>query len=87
MEKAFKDWSACMRKAGYKSSSPVWITSNSEWAAPKASSKEIKTAVADVRCKQRLNTVGVWVQVVKEYEEKYIKENPDFYAEQKSQRG
>ncbi|WP_432843303.1 hypothetical protein [Dactylosporangium sp. CA-092794] len=63
-------WAQCMRQEGYRYPSPLdagndhpaWLRS----AAP--GPEEIRTAVADVACKQRTNLVGTWFAVESGYE-------------------
>ncbi|GIH07561.1 hypothetical protein Rhe02_56280 [Rhizocola hellebori] len=63
-------WSECMKQLGYKYSSPLDAGGDHpEWLrAADPSAAEIRTAVDDVRCKQRTNVIGVWFTVESGYE-------------------
>jgi hypothetical protein len=71
--KAFGDWSACMRQAGY--SFPTPLAAAARWAGKAVSQAQIDTAVTDVRCKQRTNLIGIWFTVESGYENEAIRRN------------
>jgi hypothetical protein len=68
----FKYWSACMSQAGYQYASPLDAAGDPRWPSSGATQTEIQTAVADVRCKQRTNLIGVWYSIESGYEKEAI---------------
>jgi len=65
-----KAWSTCMAEAGYTYASPLDAgNDHPEWLrADQPTPAEIQLSVADVRCKQRTNLIGVWFSVESAYE-------------------
>lgn len=61
VQAVFEKWSVCMSKAGFNYDTP-W-TANNEAGGPDVTDAEIAIAVADVRCKQQTNVVGVYAAV------------------------
>jgi hypothetical protein len=72
--RGFKAWSACMRQAGYSYPTPLTAAGDQRWAGA-ISQAEIQTAVADVRCKQRTDLIGIWFSVESGYENASIQAN------------
>ncbi|WP_420310776.1 hypothetical protein ACOB87_15800 [Streptomyces sp. YS-B37] len=77
-------WSACMKKAGQTYANPHVAAGDPTWwregqgasASPKkVGSREIATAVVDVKCKQQVGYVEVWQSVETNYQNKIIKAN------------
>ncbi|MEJ3748575.1 hypothetical protein WEI85_35505 [Actinomycetes bacterium KLBMP 9797] len=67
-------WSACMTQAGYDYPSPLQV-SDARWSVTGAiTAVEIRTAVADVRCKQRTNLIGVWFTIESGYERQAVQQ-------------
>lgn len=60
---AIKQWSACMTVHGYTYATPYDAINDPQWNTPKASPREIRTASADVACKQQTNLIGTWYAV------------------------
>ncbi|MFJ9109613.1 hypothetical protein [Streptomyces sp. NPDC102283] len=78
----FKQWSACMKKEGFTYATPLEPLNDPAWDRNvTASQEEIAVAVADVRCKQRYNVVGVWNAVDVAYQRQYIEAKPEVFAE------
>ncbi|AGZ41626.1 hypothetical protein [Actinoplanes friuliensis] len=81
----FAEWSACMKTDGFDYSDPFQPLDGeilkSSLAQPVPSALEIRTAVADVECKQKVNLVGVWFTVEAAYEEKLIEKNQERLAD------
>jgi hypothetical protein len=69
------EWSACMRAAGYFYPTPFDAVTGADSAASKAA--EVQTAVTDVKCKQKVNLIGVWFTVESAYEQVLIDRNQD----------
>ncbi len=71
---AITAWSDCMKQSGYHYASPLDAGSDHpEWPrSVDPSAAEIGTAVADVRCKQRTNLIGVWFTIESAYENEAI---------------
>ncbi|GAB2935556.1 hypothetical protein [Streptomyces sp. NPDC058869] len=79
--KAERAWSSCMRKAGFKYMVSSQASSDPKWAerpAGRASSDEIATAEADVKCKQSANLVEVQFDAERKLEQKAIQGNAKY---------
>ncbi|WP_328562431.1 hypothetical protein [Streptomyces coelicoflavus] len=75
---AFKSWSQCMKDKGFSYPDPLTVMSDSRFQGQKSTPLEIRTAVADVACKGRVNLVGIWFAVEVEYQKSLIaKEKKD----------
>jgi hypothetical protein len=72
VRKAFGDWSACMKRAGYDYAGPWQAHDNPEFTDSGSSEREIATAVADTRCKRETNLINIWVSVETAYQERVI---------------
>ena len=59
----FKQWSDCMKASGYDYGAPYDAGNDHRWATAMPTAAEIRTASADVACKQKTNLVGVWYAV------------------------
>ncbi|MFE7073921.1 hypothetical protein ACFU96_27910 [Streptomyces sp. NPDC057620] len=54
-------WSACMRRSGHPYADPLAAAGDGRWArSARPTAEELRTAVADVRCKQKTLLVRVW---------------------------
>jgi hypothetical protein len=73
------EWSACMKERGFDYRDPFepldGDTLKSSLALPAPEALEIRTAVADVECKRKVNLVGVWFTVEVAYENALIAKN------------
>ncbi|MDT3398089.1 hypothetical protein RKE29_15805 [Streptomyces sp. B1866] len=79
---AFAGWSACMRRSGLAYADPMAAQNDVRWRkAAAATREETAVAVADVACKQRTNTVGVWWSVLAAYEKRYATRHRDELAD------
>jgi hypothetical protein len=68
----FRKWSKCMADAGYNYDNP-WAANDDHWdmiAAP--SDVEKQTAIADVRCREATNLVGIWSAAEYGYQEELV---------------
>lgn len=70
-----KKWAACMKESGYNYPSPLEVGDPKWSSSGRPSENEIQTAVADVKCKQRTNLIGVWFSVESGYEKQAIQQN------------
>ncbi|MDQ1739624.1 MAG: hypothetical protein QOE53_1276 [Pseudonocardiales bacterium] len=68
-------WSSCMSRAGYQFSDPLDAVSRAMTAGPKPTAAEIRTAVADITCKNKVNLLGTWYAVDAGYERLAIRQN------------
>ncbi|MFJ5777712.1 hypothetical protein [Streptomyces sp. NPDC093094] len=80
---AFRDWSACMAKQGYRYSSPMDAIDDPAFAVPKASGTEISTARADVGCKKKTGLVRTWFDVESAWQQERIEQDAEGLAEVK----
>jgi hypothetical protein len=71
----FRAWSACMAEAGFLYRTPRDTNNDPAFNTPTASPEEIRTAVADVRCKQTTNLVGIWSAVDVGYQQQAVAAN------------
>ena len=73
------DWSACMKGSGYRYDKPEDASQDRRWwkgdddAA--ASNAEKSTAVADVRCKKKVNYVGRMTAILTAYQQQSVEGN------------
>jgi hypothetical protein len=71
-------WSTCMRKSGYRYDTPDDANNDQRWwkdeDAP-ATSAEKNTAVADVRCKKKLNYLGTMTAILVAYQQQIVEGN------------
>ena len=75
VRKAFADWSACMKKAGYDYSGPMDANDDRAFATPTPTEKEFAVAMADVKCKQQTNLVNIWATVETAYQKRHVERN------------
>ncbi|MFJ4324336.1 hypothetical protein ACIP3A_14700 [Streptomyces tricolor] len=82
-------WSSCMKKQGYQYRDPYEAAGDTaRWrpeTRPRASSDEISTALADMRCKEKTNLLGVWFAVESQYENGLIRQHASELAAVKRQ--
>lgn len=75
VEHAFRDWSNCMESKGLTYDNPMAAVADPRWRKSAPSALEIRTAKADVICKQRTNLVGLWFTVEAFMQNHEIKQN------------
>ncbi|MFE6225349.1 hypothetical protein [Streptomyces sp. NPDC057854] len=64
VRRAFDSWSSCMRRAGFDHARPLAAAGDPRWArTPRPGPLELRTAMADVRCKQQTGLVTTWAAV------------------------
>lgn len=59
IQSATADWSRCMANAGYDFSTPQ-DPLEVEWAEPRPSEDEVRTALADVQCKEQAGLISTY---------------------------
>jgi len=72
---AIASWSRCMAGAGYRFSDPLEAAARATAPGPKPTAAEIRTAVADIGCKNRVNLLGTWYAVDAGYERLAIQQD------------
>ncbi|MFD6328201.1 hypothetical protein ACFWGI_01320 [Streptomyces niveus] len=83
-EKVTTAWSDCMDKQGYDFDSPSAANNDKRWAdATQPGKEEIAVAVADMRCKQKVNYLGVGIAVESAYEKQLIEEDAEILKDAK----
>jgi hypothetical protein len=78
---AFEKWSACLKKKGFTYATPMDAANDPEWVSGADTKAAVSVATADVACKQRLNTVGIWYAVAEAYQRAYIDEKAEHFAD------
>ncbi|MFE5946816.1 hypothetical protein [Streptomyces sp. NPDC056480] len=77
VQAVFRRWSACMKEAGFKYSSPVESNNDRRWQQKTITDVEISTAKADVLCKQKTNLAGIWLAVETAYQKRQIEQHAE----------
>ncbi len=67
-----KLWSSCMSKKGYEYETPEKAMDDRRWRGDDAGADEKRVAVTDMRCKEKVNYLGVASKVQSAYEELVI---------------
>ncbi|MEO6412718.1 MAG: hypothetical protein ABIO48_09025 [Pedococcus sp.] len=75
---AERAWSSCLAEQDLHYAK-TFDPSNHPWK-PRASPEEIRTAVADVACKQRTNLVGAWLAAETQVQRRVIGNDPEAFA-------
>ncbi len=70
--KGFARWSGCMAESGYSYATPWDSNDDPSWSTAEATAKEIAVAVADVRCQQESNLLGLRVAVAAAWQREYM---------------
>ncbi|MCD0450540.1 hypothetical protein LO762_15270 [Actinocorallia sp. API 0066] len=78
-----REWSACMKKAGFDYRMADDPNNDPRWANDPGSALERRTAVADMKCKDAVRYVGVEYAVVAEHENQFIEDNFEALTEVK----
>jgi hypothetical protein len=74
---AIKAWSACMAESGYSYPDPSHANNDPVFATQTATAQEIATAVADVRCKHKVNLTPLQVAVEGALQQQAIDQNAE----------
>ncbi|WP_371791343.1 hypothetical protein OG285_16100 [Streptomyces sp. NBC_01471] len=83
---AFRQWSACMKKRGHSYGTPVDAGNDRHWFAKDsstASGEEKKTAIDDVRCKEKNGLLALWFGTEKRLEQEAIRKNSTYLSQVK----
>ncbi|WP_433831241.1 hypothetical protein ACQP2E_12970 [Actinoplanes sp. CA-015351] len=78
--KVIAGWSACMKKSGYRYDTPDDANNDQRWwkdDSVVASGPEIKTAVADVRCKKKVNYLDQMTSILTAYQQQIVENNAE----------
>ncbi|GAA2926568.1 hypothetical protein [Streptomyces enissocaesilis] len=79
--RALGAWSTCMKEKGYSYPDPLIAMSDPGFQEGPPTSKERRTALADIECKRKTNLVGVWFDVESALQKDMIaREKSDFSA-------
>lgn len=93
VSRAIDAWSKCMSRAGYSYASPLDAMADKRWsqgstnqsedgqATLSAGEDELRTARADVACKDEVNLLGVWASVEADLQKDQLEENQGVLAE------
>jgi hypothetical protein len=73
----FSAWSRCMRQTGFSYPDPMAANNDLAFASGLPTDTEIRTAVADVRCKRTVGVVEVWAAVETAYQRQAIDAHHD----------
>ncbi|MFA1541817.1 hypothetical protein [Actinomadura monticuli] len=77
-------WSRCMAKLGYTYKTPWDAHDDPQWQRREsAGSREIRTARADIACRNETNMVGIWLAVESAYQRRLVEKNSLALAETK----
>lgn len=78
---AIRAWSSCMKDAGFSFATPVEAM-NAGWPRD-PTPREIATATADVRCKEKADLVRIWLTAEAAYQAELVAQNEEALAEVK----
>jgi hypothetical protein len=76
-------WSSCMAKSGYTYKTPWAAHDDPQWQGDSANLREIRTARADIACRNQTNMVGIWMAVESAYQRRLMEKNSPALAETK----
>ncbi len=77
---AIKAWSTCMTAQGFPAPDPYHLPHGVVSGGPRPSAREIRMAVADVGCKDKVHLVDIWKGWETRYQQKRIDENAEALA-------
>jgi len=77
VKEGFRKWSACMRNSGFRYASPMDPLNTPAFRGNTVSAKEKKTAVADVRCKERTGLLAIWFKAESRIQKAEIESNAE----------
>jgi hypothetical protein len=72
---AITAWSKCIQAADYHFADPLAAVAQASAPGPAPSALEIRIAVADIGCKNKVNLLGIWYSVDAGYENLAIQQN------------
>lgn len=77
VRQVFSAWSDCMKQSGYNYADPMEAMDDPAFIAPRPGASEIKTAMADIECKNRTRLVDVWASVETAYQRRLLDRNAE----------
>ncbi|MEU9505368.1 hypothetical protein AB0D32_03675 [Micromonospora sp. NPDC048170] len=77
VQKAFADWSACMKRDGRNYTDPFKAVNDPQFTTPTATPQEILVATADVRCKHETNLINVMASVETAYQQQALEKHAE----------
>ncbi|MFF6969714.1 MULTISPECIES: hypothetical protein [Streptomyces] len=77
---AFTEWSGCMKDKGFDYRTPLDAANDTDWKSGTVSDTAIAVAAADVACKQRHNTVGIWYAATEAHQKAWIDGKAEHFA-------
>lgn len=81
---AVENWSKCMAKQGYEYDDPRKARNDPRWQkSEQAGKEEISTAIADMRCKKKLNYLGTGIAVESAYEKQAVEKDAEILGRAK----
>ncbi|GAA2731878.1 hypothetical protein GCM10009867_06550 [Pedococcus aerophilus] len=82
---AERRWSRCLAEQGL-SFTRTFDPSNHRWPQPRGSAQEVRTATADVRCKQSTSLVAAWLNAESRAQRQVIADDPGAFSALRSWR-
>ncbi|MGH4033991.1 hypothetical protein ACQB60_34240 [Actinomycetota bacterium Odt1-20B] len=85
VQKSLRQWRSCMKDRGFHYGNPTSAISDKAWSnTRRPSHKEIKTAIADVRCKDQSHLIAAWSTEEAKIQKAYIQKHRTYFADLKS---
>ncbi|GAA1583143.1 hypothetical protein [Actinoplanes couchii] len=85
VQAVFGKWSECMKRSGYSYKNPDAVDDDPVMNSGSLTEQEIKTAVADVKCKKEVDLIDTWVAVDVAYQNQFLEKNEEGLAALKAQ--
>ncbi|MEU5613437.1 hypothetical protein AB0H03_32800 [Streptomyces sparsogenes] len=77
VKRAFRAWSGCMAKTGFRYKDPLAAVTDERWGTRKPSRTEIRAARADVWCKEETGLTEIWMAAEKRIQDDCIRRHPE----------
>ncbi len=77
VQKAFDEWSACMKRDGHDYADPTKAMNDPAFATPAATPREILVATTDVSCKKETNLINIMASVETAYQKRALEANAE----------
>ncbi|MFI6908313.1 hypothetical protein ACIBKY_44125 [Nonomuraea sp. NPDC050394] len=77
VRRAFRSWSACMAGEGFRYPDPLAAITDARWETGQPTSQEIRTAQADLRCKDKTDLVAIWAAAETRIQNDVIRSHPE----------
>lgn len=87
VEKAIKDWSACMKKRGQSAADPYRAMEKGYANGDGTTEDAIELALADIDCKEQTRLIEVWAKAESAVQKRLIEENKDQLSAVKKRMG